>query len=560
MTNSRNATQPAAGSESAAPPRPTVNPDTEHKVDFVAPADTLTPAGRYQELFVDVQMNRVFADSKAFVDCIPKRNPEDILAEYRSRKQAADFDLAAFVHANFALQTIPATHYISDPDKSLREHIDELWPVLTRQPVEHPPCSSLLPLPNPYVVPGGRFTELYYWDSYFTMLGLAASGRKDLLRSMADNFAYLIDTYGLIPNGTRTYYLSRSQPPVFALMVELFDSDGIEPAHSYLPQLRKEYAFWMEGADRLRPGEARLHAVCMPDGELLNRYWDEHDTPREEAYLEDVTTAAQSDRPAPQVYRELRAAAASGWDFSSRWLADNCKLASIRTTAIVPVDLNSFLFKLETKIAELSEACGDAETAAGFARKADARKTAISRYLWNEQAGAFFDYDWQLGQPRPNLTAACAAPLYVRLATSAQAQKLAATIAARLLQEGGIATTEIRSGQQWDRPNGWAPLQWLAIRGLANYGLTALSQDITDRWLEVVSRLYQRESKLVEKYVLRLVKSGAAVGGKGGEYPLQDGFGWTNGVTRKLLQQHPSHGAARSQAGEWRRVAPARVK
>jgi len=537
----------------APPARPTTNRDTQHKVAFVAPADTLTPAGRYQELFVDVQMSRIFADSKTFVDCVPRRNPDAILADYRAERHVKGFDLGVFVHANFAPEKVESIQYVSDPNKSLSAHIDELWPVLTRHPVKHPPCSSLLQLPNPYVVPGGRFAELYYWDSYFTMLGLAASGRRDLLCAMADNFAYLIDTYGLIPNGTRTYYLSRSQPPVFALMTELFATDGVQAAHNYLPQLRKEYAFWMEGAESLASDAAVGNVVRMPGGEVLNRYWDERDTPREEAYLEDVSTAArQSARPASQVYRDLRAAAASGWDFSSRWLDEGGGLETVRTTAIVPIDLNSFLFKLETAIAELSEARGDSATYRDFAARADARKAAISRYLWDERDGAFFDFDWQRGRRRPNLTAATATPLYVRLATAAQAQKVAATIAARLLQAGGIATTEVRSGQQWDRPNGWAPLQWLAIRGLAHYGFTELSHDITDRWLRVVARLYQRDSKLVEKYVLRLAQDGGAVGGHGGEYPLQDGFGWTNGVTRKLLQQHPQHEAGRSQAGEWR--------
>ena len=150
----------------------------------------------------------------------------------------------------------------------LKEHIDGLWRVLTREPRKHPPNGSLLPLPSPYVVPGGRFREIYYWDSYFTMLGLAESGRHDLLRAMADNFAWLIEHYGHVPNGNRSYYLSRSQPPVFALMVGLFEQRGLCAAVKYLPQLRREYAWWMEGTDALRPGEAHRHAVRLEDGNL----------------------------------------------------------------------------------------------------------------------------------------------------------------------------------------------------------------------------------------------------------------------------------------------------
>lgn len=518
------------------------------RVSEIAQADTLTPADRYQELFVAVQTQRVFKDSKTFVDCAPNMAPEQIIAAYHHEKSQADFDLGAFVHRHFTPEAEHGSDYVPDPDKSLRDHIDTLWDVLTRVPQEHPPQSSLLPLPYEYVVPGGRFAELYYWDSYFTMLGLAESGRPQLLRAVADNFAYLIDTYGHVPNGTRSYYLSRSQPPVFAMMVELFEAKGIKPALHYLPQLRKEYAYWMDGADDLRPGEARRHCVRLDDGTVLNRYWDDRDSPREESYLEDVTTARCCKRPAHEVYRDLRAGAASGWDFSSRWLAHEGDLSSIRTTSLLPVDLNSFLYKLETQLARLNRACGDDDDAELFRARAAARKTAIQTRLWDEHQGAFVDYDWQLDRRREALTAAAATPLYVRAATAGQAHRLSATMRARLLDDGGIGTSEISCGEQWDRPNGWAPLQWIAREGFRHYGDTALASEIGNRWLLTVSSLYEREGKLVEKYQLRHTAAGA-VGGGGGEYPLQDGFGWTNGVTRKLLHEDPQHHANRSRAG-----------
>ncbi len=336
-----------------------------HDTSAISRADTLTPAERYQELFVAVQMQRVFPDSKTFVDCAPRRHPEAILEDYRARCGEPGFDLEAFVHEHFSLYEKPVKAFVANPDDSLAEHIDRLWPILTRHPQDHPEHSSLLPLPHDYVVPGGRFTELYYWDSYFTMLGLDESGHCDLLRAMADNFAYLIDTYGHVPNGNRTYYLGRSQPPVFALMTELFEETGVHRASDYLPQLHKEYAFWMEGADVLRPGEAHRRCVCLADGMVLNRYWDERATPREESYREDVETARSSCRPRHEVYRDLRAGAESGWDFSSRWLDDAHRLATIRTTSILPVDLNALLYKLERQIAELSavknqRACAEA--------------------------------------------------------------------------------------------------------------------------------------------------------------------------------------------------------
>jgi alpha,alpha-trehalase len=288
--------------------------------------------------------------------------------------------------------------------------------------------------------------------------------------------------------------------------------------------------------------------VRLPDGALLNRYWDSRQVPREEAWLEDETTAARCHRPPTEVYRELRAAAASGWDFSSRWCDEDGDLSTTRTTTILPVDLNALLFKLEAQIAELSRVAGDEHAADEFARRAHARRAAIDRWLWDERLGAFVDYDRVHDRRRSRACAAIAAPLFVGLATAEQAGRVARALHAHLLEPGGLATTCRATDQQWDQPNGWAPLQWMAIAGLRRYGEEALACDIGARWLDTVGSLYERESKLVEKYVLEPTPEGA-VGGGGGEYPLQDGFGWTNGVTRKLLHQEPRNRNHRARAG-----------
>jgi alpha,alpha-trehalase len=521
-------------------------------VGHVASADVMTPADRYQELFIAVQSTGIFSDSKDFVDCIPSRHPEEIMREYRSFSEEEGFDLSRFVRKNFVHESIQAHHYVSDPNQPLSGHINDLWNILTRRPDTHRELSSLLPLPHDYVVPGGRFSELYYWDSYFTMLGLAAGGQKRLLHAMADNFSFIIEMYGHIPNGNRTYYLSRSQPPVFALMVQLIEREGIRQGIPYLPQLRREYDYWMEGQDTVSRGHAHRHLVRLPDGSLLNRYWDDRDSPREEAYIEDVTTASRGERPAPEVYRDLRAGAASGWDFSSRWLSRADDLSSIRTTSILPVDLNCFLYVLERQIERLSRACHDDVCAARFHERAASRRRAIDIYFWNERHGAFVDYDWQLAQQREQVSAATTVPLYVGLASRQQAHRVAHTISDRLLLPGGLATTEQRSQQQWDRDNGWAPLQWMAIHGLRHYGLYPLAREISHRWLATVATLYELESKLVEKYAIT-DDPAAALGGGGGEYPLQDGFGWTNGITCKLLVDHPEHHAHGARAATRRR-------
>lgn len=517
---------------------------TANKARSMPVADPLTPADRYQELFVEIQMQRVYPDGKIFVDCSPRRDPELILAEYRKTRHKAGFDLHAFAQKNFEPQHPDPHDYVAPAGRFLGEHIDQLWDVLSRQPDEHPASSSLLPLPCPYVVPGGRFCEIYYWDTYFTMLGLAAGKRRDLMHSMADNFAYLIETYGHIPNGNRTYYLGRSQPPLFAYIVELFEQHDIRRAEDYLPMLRREYAYWMEGVEHLEPGEQRACSVCLADGAILNRYWDVRDTPRDQSYREDVLTARAGQRPAHEVFRDTRAVAACGWDFSSRWFDDPQDISTVRTTKILPVDLNCFLYKLECVIADLSEREGDSDSALEFRQLADRRREAIDRYFWNSEHKTYLDYDWQkqTSQTRPN--AAMATPLFCEIASKAQAHDVATKLRDEFLDPGGLATTLIENGQQWDRPNGWAPLQWIAIVGLKNYAEDELADEIADRWLNTVAGVFRKSNKLVEKYNLR-----EASGGAGGEYALQDGFGWTNGVTRCLLQMYPQHAANRAKAG-----------
>ncbi|SAK45047.1 trehalase [Caballeronia hypogeia] len=491
------------------------------------------PSELYGDLFVAVQTQGVYPDQKTFVDATPKIDPAQIVQAYHQQMGVPGFNLKDFVTQYFIP---PADQSVTPPpNQTLREHIDWLWPELTRltTTANVPQYSSLIPMPKSYVVPGGRFREGYYWDTYFTMLGLQEAGREDLVDNMLDNFAYLIDTIGHIPNGNRTYYVSRSQPPFFSYMVELAaQKEGGRVYQKYLPQLRREYDYWMQGANSVQPGGAVRNVVMLPDKTVLNRYWDERDTPRDESYLEDVNTAKLvTNRPASEVYRDLRAAAESGWDFSSRWFGDNMTLATIRTTSIIPVDLNSLMFHLETTIAI---GCGEARNfgcVGEFVGRAAKRAIGINKYLWNHN-GYYGDYDWQLGQPRNNPSAAMLYPLFANAAWPDRAHKTAETVQALLLKPGGLATTTYNTTQQWDAPNGWAPLHWIAVQSLRRYGRGDLAQQIGTLFLADVNNVYKTQQKLVEKYIVEGEGTG---GGGGGEYPLQDGFGWTNGVTLKLL-------------------------
>ncbi|WP_420141475.1 alpha,alpha-trehalase TreF [Sphingomonas sp.] len=487
------------------------------------------PATLYGPLFAAVQTGRIFADGKTFADAVPKRDPAAILADYAAQRPAGDA-LKRFVLANFVVR--------GENDRGdLRGHVRLLWPQLVRQPEPAAPGGSELTLTAPYVVPGGRFQEIYYWDSYFTMLGLRADGHPELVEAMLDNFSGLIERHGHIPNGTRTYYLSRSQPPYYALMLDL--SANTDPAVTArrLAALRTEHAFWMKGAACLFARQsACLRVVRMPDGGILNRYYDDLDTPRDESFAEDVATAGAlpSDRRA-RLYRDLRAGAESGWDYSSRWLRDPRSLASIHTTDIVPVDLNSLMWAMERRIASGCAGLGDGACARTFAALAARRKAAIDRYLWVAREGRYADWDITTRKPTPVLSAATLQPLFVGLSSPAQAGAVAATTRRALLAEGGLRTTQQRTGQQWDEPNGWAPLQWVAIDGLARSGHAALAEDIARRWIGTVAAAYAETGKMLEKYNVE-----ARTPGGGGEYPVQDGFGWTNGVVSALLERYPA--------------------
>ena len=498
-------------------------------------ATAVPPSEQLGEFFERVQLSRIFPDSKTFVDLVYDEEPAKIIADYQAIRDKPGFDLSAFVRRHFWTPAEGPTVHPAEPGERLESYIARLWEVLRHHSDETLSRSSLLPLPYPYVVPGGRFRELYYWDSYFIMLGLEADGRHHLTLDMAKDFAFEIDCYGHIPNGNRTYYLTRSQPPFFSLMVDLIAArEGEKSYLVYLPELESEYDYWMNGAAFLRDGQAYRRVVRLADGTVLNRYWDDRSAPRDESYREDVKTALGSRQNPGEIYRNIRAAAESGWDFSSRWLADGHHLNTIRTVSLLPVDLNGLMFHLEQTLAKTYRLKGDVGRSSRFERLAAQRQAAIRRLMWNESLGTFTDYVWQKHQSGP-ATAAGLFPLFFHIATVDQAEIVARTVRGKLLMPGGLATTLVASGQQWDQPNGWAPLEWIAVVGLRNYHMSELAETIARRWTCENIDAFQRSATLVEKY--NLIQGG---GGSGGEYAVQIGFGWTNGVLRALASLYPS--------------------
>ena len=526
-----------------------------------SPQTPLTPDQLYGGLFTAVQMQRVFDDGKTFVDCIPKRSAAEIVSDYAVQKNKAGFKLKTFVLANFTLPPAPPQLNYIRPEKDALVHMTNLWGTLRREPDKAVAGSSLLPLPYPYIVPGGRFREIYYWDSYFTMLGLKEHGQTEMIENMVKNFTFLINTYGHIPNGNRSYYVSRSQPPFFGLMVELLASiKGDEVYKTYLPALEKEHAWWMHGSENLLAGETAHSVVKMPGGEILNRYWDELATPRPESYLEDVVTAdtfvmnkmaplrfrdkASMDRGRKtfyeQAYRNLRAAAASGLDFSTRWFADNEHITTIETTDIVPVDLNSLLYKMELIMAKSYDLQQNGQKSKYYSSLAAARMQAIEKYCYNTQLQYFCDYHIIRQQVMDKITPAGMFP-FALLDEQLLRPKMKGAVAVvkkYLLKDGGITTSINHSGQQWDAPNGWAPMQWMTIWGLERCGEAGLAKEIASRWIKLNLDVYGRTGKLMEKYNVENTTLEAG----GGEYPAQDGFGWTNGVLIALMKKYGFRG------------------
>jgi alpha,alpha-trehalase len=488
------------------------------------------------ELFADVQKSQVYADGKTFVDLIPKGRVKAIQKEYLLAKEDPSFDLRDFVSRHFyEFEASKPGEYKANPDHTISQHISELWRVLERR--NRLNRGSLLALPNPYIVPGGRFSEQFYWDSYFIMLGLAADNQWSMIEGMMKNCTFMLRKYGFIPTANRTYFLSRSQPPFFSQMIKLLAShNGKRRTYAeYLPYMLIEYRFWMKGRTKLAKMDhgAFARVVQMPNGMYLNRYYDNKTTPRPESLREDIETADSAKREADRLFLHLRAGAESGWDFSSRWFIDRGDITTIHTADIIPVDLNCLLYQLESLIAETYRLLKNPLLARKFQTLADHRERAIMTYCWSDQEDFFVDYNFHHQEPTGKVSLAGVFPLYAGIATKRQADIVAAKLEKDFLQAGGLVTTLAKSGQQWDSPNGWAPLQWIAIQGLRRYGHYQLADKIKSQWIKLNSDVYVRSHKLIEKY--NVVDSDGL--GGGGEYPLQDGFGWTNGVLASLLAE-----------------------
>ena len=415
----------------------------------------------------------------------------------------------------------------------------------------------------PFVVPGGRFNEMYGWDSYFESVGLLIDGKTDLARAMADNFQYEIEYYGKILNANRSYYLTRTQPPFYSSLIrEVYDQTKDKGwLRSHLKTAIKEYeTVWMVRGKRLTPnGLNRFLAEGIgitPECEeghydaVLKPYADKNGLSLE-AF---VSKYDKGELKVPELdlyFLHDRSVRESGHDTSYR-IDGNCADLNL-------VELNAMLYKYETDFADLirEEFNGEFEsyTSAYWLEQAERRHELVDQYLWDAGKGLYFDYDHLNQKPSEFVAATALTPLWAKLCSPRQAERLVKTALPQLKMKGGIAgcskesvgqISASRPQRQWDYPNGWAPHQMMIWRGLNNYGYHAEAQELIYRWLYMITRnAVDYNGTIPEKYdvVEATHKVFAEYGNVGTdfEYITQEGFGWMNASYQyglSLLEEH----------------------
>lgn len=517
------------------------------------------------KLLEAVNILSIYEDSKTFVDMPMKLSPNETLQAFNERFGNIDASaikkeaLATFLNDYFTepgteLEQCLPSDWVAYPPKLMKIidpemrrfalNLNAIWKKLCRKFKQSgaDPRNSLIHLPNEFIVPGGRFREFYYWDAYWIIKGLLASGMVNTTKNMIVNMAHVVETYGFVPNGGRVYYLQRSQPPMLTGMVYAYfaETEDVDFLEYMLPILEKELAFWKNKRTLTVKGQNN-------ESYEVFQYRTPVNTPRPESYREDLTTALKlppEDRP--QFYQDTASAAESGWDFSTRWFKDKINLASIETTNIVPIDLNSlmcwnmgilelFYIKLE-----------NVRKARYYNDLREEFRIALHYVFYNVSRGAWFDFNVETNAHNTDFYAAVAAPLFgdcyeplnmpkpqrvFHFMTEAGAFDYAGGVPASLYKE---------SKQQWDFPNGWGPLNHMIIEGLRKSDNPEMQEQafrIAEKWIIGNYKVYNATGHMWEKYD---VTGTVPLPGSGGEYAVQTGFGWTNGALLDLLTTYYS--------------------
>ncbi|XP_043471922.1 trehalase-like isoform X2 [Leptopilina heterotoma] len=443
----------------------------------------------------------------------------------------------------------PILSHIQDPKfKIFAKNLNDLWKILARkikpEVALHPNRHSLIPVENGFIIPGGRFKEFYYWDSYWIIKGLLLSNMYSTAKGMIKNFVSFVDNYGFIPNGGRVYYLMRSQPPLLTYMVQTYVdvTQDYKFVEEILPSLDREFEYWEKKKTVNVPFKGKNYVMA--------RYYVEDEGPRPESYREDYKLARNLTRKEDkkELYENLKAGAESGWDFSARWFVSSSNLgqsarrniSNIATKYIIPVDLNAYLQRNAKRLSKFHAKFGNFVKSRYYQQIAMRYQVGIQTLLWNEKDGIWYDYDMLHKRQRNIFYPSNFAPLYTRSYNIENrvmyAKRTLNYIKTKNITSflGGIPTSLDDTGEQWDFPNAWAPLQSMVIVGLylTNYEpAVTLSKELATRWLRSNHIGFNEFNEMFEKY--DAVKPGFY--GGGGEYVVQSGFGWTNGVIFELL-------------------------
>jgi alpha,alpha-trehalase len=454
-------------------------------------------------------------------------------------------------------------------------HLPKVIQQLGTAEVESIQPPGLLYLQNKYVVPGGRFNEMYGWDSYFIIRGLLRDGHLLLARGMVENFFFEIEHYGAVLNANRTYYLTRSQPPFLSSMVMA--------VHEAQKAAGQDDRAWMETAFSYvkRDHDMWTRAPHLAGDTGLSRYYDLGEGPSEEslqdetdlyrqvaayflfhptipAYEDDDTHANASSvasgsaysvrvcdvpkspsacesarliRLTPDYYKGDRSMRESGFDISFRFGPYGAA-----TQHYAPVCLNSLLFKTERDLAEMSRLLGKNADAERWQRLAEARKESMDKYLWDEREGLFFDYNFENAQRSTYRYATTFYPLWTGSASEHEASAVMRNLN-MFEKPGGIVMSVQRSEGQWDYPFGWAPIQLLAVEGMRRYGHNAEADRVSTEFLSTVLQNFERDKTIREKY--DVITRSSEMNVKVGYASNVIGFGWTNATFLELLHALP---------------------
>lgn len=439
------------------------------------------------------------------------------------------------------------------------------------------PASGLLYLPNPYVVPGGRFNEMYGWDSYFILLGLEADHREALAKGIVDNFLFEVEHYGSVLNANRTYYLTRSQPPFLTSMIRaVYEDRSSFPAspagraqamnwlgHAYAVA-EKDYATWTRPEHKAgTTGLARYydygsgpvpemadastyyidvirslveHPIAEGNAFLLKAA--EHPDEAEAARLRETSCDVQTStvcthawyggyRLTRDFYEGDRAMRESGFDTSDRFGP-----FSGATHHYAPVCLNSLLYRYERDMAHIAHLLGKPDEAQRWDKRANARANAMQRYLWRPKDGVFADYDFVHAKTSDYAFITSLYPLWAGVATREEADQMEAKLSL-FERPGGLSTSNTNTGLQWDEPYGWAPTNWIAVAGLDALGFHADAARIAQRFNATVDAGFAADGTIREKY--NMMAANAQVAVTTGYQENVIGFGWTNAVYLKML-------------------------